>query len=441
MRSDKDLKQANEAVENKWIEEFTTNPADDPERTMRLRSYLEDIASNHRNGMSCKLHKAERGGFHYCFVLRFEEDGVQWIFRFPLPGSSFHRHRKTEAELAVMQFIREKTSIPTPKTIASGVTDGEFKGLGPYILMKYIEGNFLSNLLLDYKNNDRIRKGIDNSQLRHVYRQIAGIHLDLFAHDFSAIGSLKMEDSETGHIWRAASEPLTFKLTVTQGMMVGTEIPVSNKPFSSASKYFEHLTSQTLTSLAENKTTRLHPEEASKDFNATHLLRSMAQHFAAKIEQMPFKLYCDDLRFGNIMANDSFDILAIIDLEFTYAAPASFLGSPPWWIVGTEPFEWDDEDKKDYGVKVDMFIDELEKEEKSRKVEQTHSQFMRQCWSDGSFWYNFAVRECSELKDVMKLCLDMEPFRSFLQKPSWDTEDDIEKIMSALGCMKIQPGE
>ncbi|KAK8213130.1 kinase-like domain-containing protein [Phyllosticta paracitricarpa] len=395
--------------------------------------------------MSCKLFQKCPGGFNYCFALRFE-DGLQWIFRFPLPKSSMLPQRKTEAELAVMQFIREKTSIPVPKVIASGVTEGEFEKLGPYILMEFVEGELLSELLLDFDDeNQRMRKDIEESTLRHIYSQVAGFYLELFAHEFSAIGSLEMECLESGNAWRAASEPLTFELNETQRMMVAAEIPVplvSSSPFTSTSEYFEHLAFQTLTSLAENKTTRLYPQEAFQNFNTAYLLRSIAQHFAAKIEGMPHKLYCDDLRFGNIIVNDSYDILAIIDFEFTYAAPASFLGSPPWWLAGTEPFEWNDHDKKDYEAKMDMFIDELEQEETARN-DHAHalSRFMRQCWANGFFWYNVAVRESVKLPQVMMHCLHIEPFRSFLQKPAWDAEDDFDTIMLALECMKIKPGE
>ncbi|KAK8169765.1 hypothetical protein IWX90DRAFT_189142 [Phyllosticta citrichinensis] len=156
---------------------------------------------------------------------------------------------------------------------------------------------------------------------------------------------------------------------------------------------------------------------------------------------MPPKLDCDDLRFGNIIVNDSFNIVGIIDFEFTYVAPASFLGSPPWWLAGTDPFEWNDEDKKDYEAKMEIFLAELEEEE-TVPGDHAHalSRFMRECWADGSFWYNVAVRVSVKLPQVMTHCLRIEPFRSFLQKPGWDAEDEFDTIMLALDCMKIKPG-
>ncbi|KAK8169764.1 hypothetical protein IWX90DRAFT_430773 [Phyllosticta citrichinensis] len=78
--------------------------------------------------------------------------------------------------------------------------------LGPYILMEFRQGESLSEKLLDFDDeNQRMRKNITESTLGHIYRQVAGFYLELFANDFSAIASLEMECSESGHVWRAAS--------------------------------------------------------------------------------------------------------------------------------------------------------------------------------------------------------------------------------------------
>jgi aminoglycoside phosphotransferase (APT) family kinase protein len=45
----------------------------------------------------------------------------------------------------------------------------------------------------------------------------------------------------------------------------------------------------------------------------------------------PFKLICDDFRFGNILVNNATDlkIVAVVDWEWAYAAPYQMLYSPP----------------------------------------------------------------------------------------------------------------
>lgn len=191
----------------------------------------------------------------------------------------------------------------------------------------------------------------------------------------------------------------------------------STQPFDSTVHYLDALISQNLRHPAQSTATSQCPQDGLDgldDLYFIDLLRSMKHHFADKFDDVPHKLFCDDLRFGNILVNDSYDIVAIIDLEFTYAAPASFLCSPPWWLTGTEPFEWNKEDEQDFEVKLKMFLIELEEEETARgEAGHTLSNLMRRCMDDGTFWYNMAVRESMKLAEIMRHCIHTEPFQSF----------------------------
>jgi aminoglycoside phosphotransferase (APT) family kinase protein len=65
-----------------------------------------------------------------------------------------------------------------------------------------------------------------------------------------------------------------------------------------------------------------------------------------KLSPMPsncesFRLYCDDFRPSNILLSDSDAITAIIDWEFTYAAPSQFSLDPPWWLLLDTPDQWE----------------------------------------------------------------------------------------------------
>jgi aminoglycoside phosphotransferase (APT) family kinase protein len=46
-----------------------------------------------------------------------------------------------------------------------------------------------------------------------------------------------------------------------------------------------------------------------------------------------FRLWCDDFRAGNILLNESDDIVGIIDWEFAYVGPTQFVLDPPWWLL------------------------------------------------------------------------------------------------------------
>ena len=56
----------------------------------------------------------------------------------------------------------------------------------------------------------------------------------------------------------------------------------------------------------------------------------------------PFKVLWDDLRPANVLVDKDNKIVAVIEWEFTYAAPAEFSYSPPWWLLLTVPEEWSD---------------------------------------------------------------------------------------------------
>jgi aminoglycoside phosphotransferase (APT) family kinase protein len=79
---------------------------------------------------------------------------------------------KISQEIAVMGFIREKTSIPVPKIIVSGRTEGCFAGLGPFIIMEFVNGERLDEALYQ---NDKIKPGIGQSTLDYIYKQMAQI--------------------------------------------------------------------------------------------------------------------------------------------------------------------------------------------------------------------------------------------------------------------------
>lgn len=51
-------------------------------------------------------------------------------------------------------------------------------------------------------------------------------------------------------------------------------------------------------------------------------------------------MWCDDLRPSNILVDENLQIVAVLDLEFAYAAPAEFSYAPPWWLIIEQPEYW-----------------------------------------------------------------------------------------------------
>lgn len=201
--------ESNHQIRAKWQQKLASY-----DREGGRRSYVEEIASGFRNGTPCRVVQRFEGAFNHCFRLHFDVgDHVDWILRFPIPGDVMHPAEKVEQEVIVMKFVREKTDIPIPKVIASGMAKGRFEGLGPFIIMEFVEGERLDETLFQ---DNKFREEIDQSTLSFIYKQMAHIYLELYKHDFDQIGGLSM--SSDGRTWHIRSAPSTLKMNEGQRM-------------------------------------------------------------------------------------------------------------------------------------------------------------------------------------------------------------------------------
>jgi hypothetical protein len=182
------------------------------------RSDVEEIASGFRNGERCEAVERFEGAFNYCFRLRFDSDHTDWLLRFPIPGDVMRPEEKTNHEVAVMKFVREKTKIPIPKVITYGIAEGNFTGLGPFIIMEFVKGERLDEVLYQ---DDEIKPELEQPTLNFIYRQMAQIYLELNCHDFDRVGGLSV--SLNNQSWHIESAPLTLKMNEGQ-RMTGIEL-------------------------------------------------------------------------------------------------------------------------------------------------------------------------------------------------------------------------
>jgi len=209
MRLNAAMVESNSRIRAEWQKKLASYDHDGGRR-----SDVEEIASGFHNGERCRAVQRFEGAFNHCFRLRFDvSDHADWLLRFPIPGDIMYPTEKIDQEVAVMEFIREETSIPIPKVIASGIAEGRFAGLGPFIIMEFIEGERLDEAL--YQDN-KIRQEIAQSTLNLIYKQMAQIYLELFEHDFNQIGELSMSSNDRS--WHVRSAPLTLKMNEGQRM-------------------------------------------------------------------------------------------------------------------------------------------------------------------------------------------------------------------------------
>lgn len=141
-----------------------------------------------------------------------------------------------------------------------------------------------------------------------------------------------------------------------------------------------------------------------------------------------FRIWCDDLRPSNMLLDKDCEIAAIIDWEFSYAAPTQFALDPPWWLLLNIPEWWKadiDDWTENYDVRLKTWLRAMEKAENEKtENEKTEvkvkdkpempstklSKHMRESWETGRFWLNYAARKSWAFDSIFWKYLDQRFF-------------------------------
>lgn len=166
-----------------WIRKY------DDARERRLTDW---VSAFHRDGLPCKLatrkRNDSRGAYNLSCKVEFE-NGEKWVVRFPMVGKVVNADEKIEIEVATMNLIRQRTTIPIPEVKAWGLAADNTFGIGPFIMMEFVEGISVDNIL---QNPDAriMRQDISERAIEVIFRQMIDFPLQLRKLDFPHIGSL-----------------------------------------------------------------------------------------------------------------------------------------------------------------------------------------------------------------------------------------------------------
>lgn len=173
------------------------------------------VSTFHPDKLPCQLDGStfHHGAFNAGLKMIFS-DGAAWMVRFPRVGMvcDDYADEKVAMEVCALDIIRNRTTIPVPKVHAWGSAASNLLGLGPFIMMDFIDGVSLNDLLKDPNSEcpSRVmREDISDSDIEAIYRQMAKFLLQLFELDFDRIGSLPSPQPEIQS--PTPSRPLTFK--------------------------------------------------------------------------------------------------------------------------------------------------------------------------------------------------------------------------------------
>jgi hypothetical protein len=180
-------------------------------RTGRLCKW---VSTFHPNKLPCLLDGTFRHGAFNAGIKMVFSDTTAWIVRFPRVGRvcDDFADEKVAMEVTALRLLRNRTTIPVPRVQAWGTAANNALGLGPFIMMDFINGVSLSDILKDpnaEKPTRLMREDISDSTIEILYRQMANFLLQLFKLDFDRIGSLPWPSHEAHG--PMPKRPLTFK--------------------------------------------------------------------------------------------------------------------------------------------------------------------------------------------------------------------------------------
>ncbi|KAF7114965.1 hypothetical protein CNMCM5793_000735 [Aspergillus hiratsukae] len=335
----------------------------------------------------------------FCLRLHWKDGGEDWLIRFPLPGKSMFLNEKDHREAVLMEFIGSRTRIPVPRIIAHGAAHENPTGLGPFIIMTWIEGRKMSEILRKDTpgKEDILNPDIDTRTLGALYSQMAEILLELWKLDFDWIGSLG-HDRQSGQ-YMVDRPPLTLEVNELM-RTCGLRNCAPSSVYRSSTDYITSLLQLQSIHLRQQRNSVYDSEDCREKYACSHLMKAIALDFISKEgNHGPFKLFCDDFGPGNVLVDDSLRVTGLIDWEFV-----QFAGSIPSWLLLQRPHRIINELGAAgfldiYLPKAELFLNCLqEKEETSgTKPEDRLSQCMRRSIEDKSAWFILAARMVSSV--------------------------------------------
>jgi len=355
-----------------------------------------------------------RGSFNLNMKVKCGDSDDHVLIRFPFPGNIYGpwRDEKVTNEVMGMNYLREHTNIPVPPVRDWGLSAESPQQLGPFIIMNLMQGQDLSDFLQQPTQSKEeailLNPNIDEVKLDFVYDQIADFMLQLSRLEFPRIGAIS-KDAASGR-WAVVGRPLTYDMNevVTLAGYPAAQF-ATTAPFDRASDYFAERAHHFRTHLeTQRNIAGSDGEVAWSQLVARWCFAKLIPTYCID-DAGPFRLFCDDLRPTNMLADpETLRITAVLDFEFTNAMPAQFAYDPPWWLLLKQPASWVREGRMQefldlFEPRKEQFIRAIERAE-ARSPPAAGQPFlsvqMRDSWDSGRFWFNLASRKSFDVDEI-----------------------------------------
>ncbi|OJD17343.1 hypothetical protein AJ78_02581 [Emergomyces pasteurianus Ep9510] len=268
-------------------------------------------------------------------------DNVYWIVRIPYHTIDDKIKTSLLSEIATMNIIRQRTSIPIPRIFGFEMSMDEPFGY-PYVLMEYVGGRRLDDVLA---------RSVPQQYQAKVAKQLANVFAELQNLTFNRIGRLWCGET--------ADQPIEI---------IPMEWHHSPGPLETSFEYFYNQRQ------GENREIiSSHPDNADW-LTACWLLKTALTH--AIIEDRargPFPLCHLDLHYGNLLFDNKYNLTGVIDWSHAQAAPMEQLSVCPELVIFPGLSEENNRPIVEFKKLVLTFIEKMENEKAKEETEKGES--------------------------------------------------------------------
>ncbi|KAF4626308.1 hypothetical protein G7Y89_g11853 [Cudoniella acicularis] len=348
------------------------------------------LAALYHNGDTCTFFKPpSRGSYNICYFVQFqssciERDGDKWVVRVPLaPCLAFGGRSKLESEVATMQLVADRTTIPIPRIHAYALGDGP-ELFPSFLILEYVEG--LKLTYADFKK-------LSDEQRTRLYTSLADIYIQLRRLEFPSIGCVTREPD--GFEVRKRTVTIDLNMQELEGL-APSEIQdayySASGTLTSANDYIAMLLQ-----IADNAFSKgcgtVSEEEGEDHLYHLHLFRQYAEHWVDRsLDRGPFALIHGDLELFNLLLGDDMNIVSVLDWEWSRVVPRQ-LFKPPLWLSNTTIEDMSYGYRyRDYLESLDKFLVVLRVQERERYG----SELLADEWDKGKQKSGFMVANALE---------------------------------------------
>lgn len=361
------------------------------------------------------------GGFNVLYPIQAEGLASIVLVRLPCPDQAIFPEEKTVAEAATAAYIRQHTQLPVPETFFHGVDSK----IGPFMIIEDLRTRRSMCDVLEAPRPDRndtpvLNPDIPETRLKSLYAKMARCMLQLAQASFPRIGSLVETKPGT---FGVLSRPITLNMNnmVQLSNIPKSVFPLKGTTYQTADEWYVVLAEMQIATLLFQHNDMVSSEDDCRNkYVARQVFRRLAKQgklssfgfsedtwsasskLARATLPMPdnsgsFRIWSDDFRPVNVLVDEDDQVLGAIDWEFAYVGPTQFTLDSPWWLLLDIPEMWDkgiEDWTSDYGRRLETWLLAMEEVEKDMKPGYfLLSAYMRESWSTGRFWLNYAARK------------------------------------------------